>query len=87
MLRTLLRLFGLLQWIAALTIGALCVVLQIETMGDVFDDSAAAASSGGDLLSIVGPVAVSLNMTLPGLLVSVLLMLSAMYCDAAARKA
>lgn len=84
-LRILLRLFSWVQWLAAITVGTLCVMLQSQTLNDALGDSAAAAGPGDDFLSVVGPVAVSLNMTLPGLLSSVLLMLSAMYCHAVAR--
>ena len=81
-LRFLVRAFAFVQWLAAIAIAAGCIVLQVRALEEQGD--AAPAEGLGGLLGSFEPLVVSLNMTLPGLLVSIVLMLSAIYCDRAA---
>ena len=83
LMRFLLRLFGFGQWAAAMAIGALCAVAHVETLNEANDSGA--AESITDLASAFGPMMVSLHQTLPGLLVSILLLMSAIYCDQAGK--
>ena len=79
--RFLVRAFAFVQWLAAISIAVACIVLQAQALEE--PGNAPAPEGFGDLLGGVGPLVVSLNMTLPGLLMSILLMLSAIYCDRA----
>lgn len=80
--RFLVRAFAFVQWVAAIGIAAGCIALQLQALEEQGD--APAAEGFGELLGGLEPLVVSLNMTLPGLLVSIVLMLSAIYCDRAA---
>ena len=79
--RFVLRAFAFVQWLAAIAIAVGCVVLQVQTMEELGE--APAAEGFGGMLGGIGPLMVSLSMTLPGLLLAILLMLSAIYCDRA----
>ncbi len=83
--RFLVRAFAFVQWLASIAIAVGCVVLQVQALEE--PGGAPAAEGFGDILGGIGPLVVSVNMTLPGLLVSILLMLSAIYCDRAAGNA
>ena len=69
------------QWLAAVAIAVGYVVLHAQAMEELGD--APAAEGFGDMLGGIGPMVVSLSMTLPGLLVAILLMLLAIYRDRA----
>ena len=89
-IRTVMRLFAFVQWLAAVMIATVCVVVQLQTLEDA---DAVAADFGdepggqifGQVAGVVGPVVASASVTIPGLLLAILLMLSANYCDQAAR--
>ena len=94
-IRFLLRAFGIVQWFTAIAIGVGCIIFQVLALEE-FDDmgsvgSGLAGDTGNidglsDILSNLGLLVVSMNVTLPGLLLSILLMLSAIYCDRAAAR-
>lgn len=78
-LRFLIRAFAFVQWLAAISVAVGCVVLQAQALEE--QANAPAPEGFGELFSGIEPLVVSLSITLPGLLVSILLMLSAIYCD------
>lgn len=81
-LRFLVRAFAFVQWLTAIALGVGCVVFQAQALEE--QGSAPAPGGFGELLAGIEPLVVSLGITVPGLLVSILLMLSAIYCDRAA---
>ena len=87
LMRFLLRLFGFVQWLAAVVIGALCVFVHVEILKEAIDGTAVGSGTdlATDLATAFGPTVLSVHQTLPGLLVSVLLLLSAIYCDRAGK--
>lgn len=95
------RVFGFVQWLAAVAIAALIIVVQIQTLEQVQEGGVAEAlvanfggidAVGGPAIAemigvIVGSVSLafeSMSVTTPALLLSILLMLSALYCQRAA---
>lgn len=72
MLRLVFRVFGFVLWISALVAGAVFAFLQVQA----FEDS--------DELQ-QGVIVVAQTVTLPGLLMSILLALSAVYCHSVGR--
>ena len=84
-LRILLRAIAFVQWLAAIALGVGSVVLQVQALEELGGvPGPEALGDMGDILGAIGPLVLSLNVTLPGLLLSILLMLSAIYCDRAA---
>ena len=81
LMRFLLRVFGFVQWLAAVVIGALSVFVHVEILKETLDGTV--VGGGTDLATAFGPTVVSVRQTLPGLLLSILLLLSAIYCDRA----
>ena len=79
--RFLVRAFAFVQWLGSILIAVACAVLQAQALEEPGD--APAAEGFAELFGGIGPLVVSVNMTLPGLLVSIVLMLSAIYCDRA----
>ena len=83
LMRFLLRLFAFVQWSAAVVIGALCVFVHVEILEESVDGNV--VGGGADLATAFGPMVVSVHQTIPGLLLSILLLLSAIYCDRAGK--
>ena len=85
-----LRLFGFVQWLAAVMIAVLCVWFHVDTMAQAGDAEvdAALGESGAllvALLPVIKETQVSFAVSIPGLLLSILLILSANYCSLGAR--
>ena len=70
-------------------IGVACVMVQVQTLEEAqVPTTAAGADETGALAGLVsafGPAVVSTQLTLPGLLFSIVLLLSAIYCGQAGR--
>ena len=81
--RFLVRMLGVAQWLAGMTIGAICVALQVQTLEEA--GGSTASGVGADIVNALAPAVVSANMTIPGLLLAILLLLSANYCGMVGR--
>lgn len=84
--RFMLRLFGFIQWFAAVVIAAFCVWIHVDTIEQVGDLDEAGVAMDVDALAVaLSPIVATLTVSIPGLLLSILLMLSARYWDQAVR--
>lgn len=80
--RIVLRAFAFVQWLGTIAVAVGFVVVQVQAFEEL--DEVPAAEGLGGLFGEIGPLAVSTTVTLPGLLLAIVLMLSAIYCDRAA---
>lgn len=83
LMRFLLRLAGFVQWLAAMAIGAWCAAAHIHFLEGA--SGTTAAGSWEEVAIAFAPTMVSVQQTLPALLLAVLLMLSGIYCDQVGR--
>ena len=100
-MKLLIRVFGFVQWLAAVAIAALFVGVHVHTLEQIEGGVVAEAlvEMGGGIDAVGGPAVAemlgalvggvrlaldSMSVTTPALLLSILLMLSALYCQRAA---